>query len=114
MGFGTGTDPGAGSNIKWAFNGRTQFQSGVVVPLATKSAAYTLTINDYWVNVTGTTTITVPHALVGQLWTVFNSGSGTVTLAADSGNVNGAASVTLAANTGYQVTCDGTNCYATH
>ncbi len=84
------------------------------MPLATKSSAYTLGVNDYWVNVTGTTTITVPHAAVGQLWIVFNSGSSTVTLQADSGNVNGAASVTLAANTGYNVTCDGTNCFATH
>jgi hypothetical protein len=114
LGFGTASDPGPSSNIKWAFNGRTQFQSGVMVPLATKSSAYTLGVNDYWVNVTGTTTITVPHATVGQLWIVFNSGSGTVTLQADSGTVNGAGSVTLAANTGYNVTCDGTNCFATH
>jgi hypothetical protein len=79
---------------------------------STQTSAYTLKLSDSWVNVTGTTTITVPHAIVGQQWNVFNSGSGTVTIAADSGNVNGAASITLAANTGKSVTCDGTNCFA--
>lgn len=86
--------------------------AGVLHNLSTKSAPYTLTASDSWINVTGTTTITVPHALTGQRWDVFNSGSNTVTLQADSGNINGAASVTLAANTGKSVTCDGTNCFA--
>lgn len=80
--------------------------------LQTKSSAYTLTVNDSWINVTGTTTITVPHALTGQRWDVFNSGSNTVTIQCDSGNINGGASVTRSANTGYTVTADGTNCFA--
>ena len=80
--------------------------------LATKSSAYTLTASDSWVNVTGTTTITVPHALTGQRWVVFNSASSVVTIQADSGNINGAASLTLSSNTGKEVTCDGTNCFA--
>jgi hypothetical protein len=78
---------------------------------STKTMAYTLTLNDGWVNVTGSTTIKVPHAIVCQLWTVFNSGSNTVTLEADSGNFNGTTSVSLSANTGMSVTCDGTNCF---
>jgi len=78
----------------------------------TKSSAYTLTGSDSWVNVTGTTTITVPHLIVGSRWVVFNSGSNTVTVQADSGNINGAANITLSANTGREITCDGTNCFA--
>ena len=65
-------------------------ESGFKSALATKSSAYTLTTSDYWVNVTGTTTITVPHASTGNHWVVFNSGSNTVTVQADSGNINGA------------------------
>jgi parallel beta-helix repeat protein len=80
--------------------------------LATKSSAYSLTANDSWINVTGTTTITVPHALTGQRWDVFNSGSNTVTIVCDTGNINGGANVTRSANTGYSVTADGTNCFA--
>jgi hypothetical protein len=80
--------------------------------LSTKSSNYTLQASDGWVNVTGTTTITTPHAIVGSRWVVFNSGSGTVTLKADSGNMNGAASIALPTNTGKEVTCDGTNCFA--
>ena len=86
--------------------------TGLAANLQTKSSAYTLTTNDFWVNVTGTTTITVPHAQVGHPWTVFNSGSNTVTIQADSGNINGSASITLSANTGKEIACDGTNCFA--
>jgi hypothetical protein len=94
-----------------------QFQNVIlpndpVAPITTKSSAYTLTAADTWVNVTGTTTITVPHAIVGSRWVVFNSGSNTVTVQADSGNINGAASITLSANTGREITCDGSNCFA--
>jgi hypothetical protein len=87
-------------------------EAGFKSALSTKSANYTLTTSDYWVNVTGTATITVPHASTGNLWVVFNSGSSTVTVQADSGNVNGAASITVAANTGKEIACDGTNCFA--
>jgi hypothetical protein len=85
---------------------------GFQEPLSTKTSAYTLTMTDSWINVTGTTTITVPHTLTGQRWDVFNSGVGTVTIQPDSGTINGAASVTRATNTGYSITCDGTNCFA--
>jgi hypothetical protein len=86
--------------------------NGFATAFSVESGAYTLTTKDSWVNVTGGTTITVPHALRGQRWVVFNSGVATVTLHPDSGNINGAASITLAANTGKEVTCDGTNCWA--
>jgi len=84
----------------------------VTTSFSTQSAAYTLTGSDTWVNVTGSTTVTVPHALTGQRWDVFNSGSATVTLACDSGTINGASALSLAANTGRSVTADGTNCFA--
>jgi hypothetical protein len=92
--------------------GKLAVSGGLSTAFSTKSSAYTLTASDAWINVTGTTTITVPHALAGQRWDVFNSGAGTVTVQADSGNVNGAANITLAANTGKSVLCDGTNCFA--
>jgi hypothetical protein len=85
---------------------------GIRCALATKSAAYTLTTHDCTIEVTGTTTITAPHAKSNQIWHVFNSGSEIVTIQPDSGTINGAASVTRAANTGYDVWCDGTNCFA--
>ena len=92
--------------------GKLAIGGGVSTAFSTKSSAYTLTGSDAWVNVTGTTTITVPHAVVGQRWDVFNSGSGTVTIQVDSGNVNGAANITLSADTGKSIVCDGSNCFA--
>jgi len=103
-------DAAAGSGVASLADGLQT--SGIKAALATKSAAYTLTAGDSWVNVTGNTTITVPHALVGQRWDVFNSGAGTVTLQCDSGTINGAASITFTANNGRSVTTDGTNCFA--
>jgi hypothetical protein len=89
---------------------------GLRTNLQSKSVAYTLSASDSWVNVTGTTTITVPHALAGQRWDVFNSGSGTVTLKPDGGNIcvagSCAATKTVPVNTGYSIICDGTNCFA--
>jgi hypothetical protein len=84
----------------------------VTASLSTKSSAYTLTGTDTWVNATGTTTITVPHAMTAQRWDVFNSGTGTVTLICDSGTINGATSITVASEIGKTVTTDGTSCFA--
>lgn len=80
--------------------------------VATKSANYTLNGADSWVNVTENTTITIPHSMTGQQWNVFNSGSGNVGLACDSGTINNEASIQLASQTGKTVTTDGTNCFA--
>ena len=85
---------------------------GIRCALTTKSSAYTLTTNDCTLEVTGTTTITAPHAKSNQIWHVFNAGSGTVTIQPDSGTINGVASVSRAAKTGYDVWCDGTDCFA--
>lgn len=86
--------------------------STVASSISSQSSAYTLKGTDSWVNVSGTTTITVPNNLIGQRWDVFNSGSGTLTLACYSGTINGSASVSLSAGTGKTVTTDGTNCFA--
>ncbi len=108
-----GTGAFTGFNIPpYPSGGNAYFMADGAAAFALKSSPYTLTVSDSWINVTGTTTITVPHALTGQRWVVFNSGSNTVTIQPDSGTINGAASVTRSANTGYEVTCDGTNCFA--
>jgi hypothetical protein len=93
-------------------------KTGIVEPLSTKSSDYTLTVSDSWINVRGTTTITVPHAPAGQRWVVFNCGSADpragrgetwVTIRADRGTVNSAASIRVPANTGKECTTDGAN-----
>jgi hypothetical protein len=81
--------------------------------IATKSANYTLSGADSWINATGGITVTVPHAMTGQRWTVFNSGSTSITLACDSGKtINGASFLFVSSETGKTVTTDGTNCFA--
>jgi hypothetical protein len=86
---------------------------GLGCAFKTVSSAYQLTARDCVVNVTGTTTITIPHALVNNHWSVFDSGVGTVTLQADTGSINGGGTVTLATLTGSpDIHCDGTNCWA--
>jgi hypothetical protein len=93
-------------------------KTGIVEPLSTKSADYTLTPSDSWVNVTGAATITVPHRLVGQRWVIFNcgsevdqagSGGNFVTIRTDNGKVNGVSSIRVSANTGKECAADGAN-----
>lgn len=95
----------------FAYDG-TVFATGIALPITTRSAAYTLTTSDNWMNVTGSTVISVPHIDKGRLWTVFNAGSGSVTLRCDVGSINGGPSISVAPNTGREVTADGTNCWA--
>jgi hypothetical protein len=101
-----------GLNLNPTWINNTNIMSGVRCGLVTKSAPYTLLYTDCIVNVTGNTTITVPHAGTGSRWTLFNSGAGTLTIQPDAGTINGAASITRAANLGVEVYCDGTNCFA--
>jgi hypothetical protein len=84
----------------------------VTSSVSTKSANYTLSGNDSWINVTGNTTISIPHAMTAQHWDVFNSGTGNVTLQCDSGTINGLSSLPLTSQSGKAVTTDGTNCFA--
>jgi hypothetical protein len=94
------------------YSNEDDFLGGINGELGTYSSAHTLNNREYLVDATGTTTITVPHALTGQTWQVYNTGSNTVTLACDSGNINGTTSVTLTTITGAEVHADGTNCWA--
>lgn len=87
-------------------------QYTITSSLSTKSSNYTLRGADSQVNVTGNTAITVPHVSIAQQWTVFNSGTGNVALACDSGTINGQTSISLAPFTGKIVSTDGTNCFA--
>jgi len=88
---------------------------GYVCPIATKSSAYTLTTGDCRIQVTGTTTITIPHTLpaagLTNIWHVF-SVSGTTTLICDSGTINESPSITIINNTGKDAYADGENCFA--
>ena len=98
-------DPGAQVSLAGRYN-------TVTASLATVSVNYTLNGADSQVNVTGNTAITIPHAMTAQQWTVFNSGTGNVSLACDSGTINGQTSLSLAPQTGKTVTTDGTSCFA--
>jgi hypothetical protein len=89
--------------------------SGLATPFKTVDADYTLTHGDYWVNVTGWSKITVPHApgyFHQNVWHVFNSGDGTVSVYCDSGTINGRPVIGLRPNSGASVTSDGKNCFA--
>jgi hypothetical protein len=62
----------------------------------TVSTAYSLTKNDDYVSVTGTTTVTLPQAMNGQEFVIINSGTGTVTVNSFTGDtICGSTSVLL-------------------
>jgi hypothetical protein len=95
----------------------TDYAAGFGTHVTTFSSAHTANVTEGWINCTTSPTITFNPALVGQVYHVFNNGSGTCTLSASSGNMNGGGviggtSVTIATGTGADVTCDGTNCMA--
>lgn len=92
--------------------GKIPINSQTYCPQGLKSSNYTLTSDDCTINVTGTTTITVPHAVIGPFWSVLNTGAGTVTFLPDSGTINGVASLTANPFQGYLIWCNGTNCTA--
>lgn len=90
---------------------------GTLESTIAKSSAYTLQYTDGEVTITGTPTITIPHALPGTLlskipWVITNTGSGTGVLACDSGTINGSATQNLTAGNMAIVKGDGTNCEA--
>jgi hypothetical protein len=104
-----------GVNTTSPIPGTVTDAGGLITAKNTYSSAHTLSRTERVVYVTGTTTIQVPHALpasgLAQEWWVINSGSNTVTLECDSGNISGSASVTLAGSASGWVTADGTNCW---
>jgi hypothetical protein len=85
---------------------------GMAASIKKKSSNYTLTTEDYWLNVSGPSTITIPHATIGQLWVVLNTGSDNVTLTPDAGHINGAPYLVLPPKASKEIVCDGRNCFA--
>lgn len=89
-------------------------------PCATvaKSAAYTLTSGDCVVGATvaaGSFTITIPHLTTGVAWEITRTDStaNTLTIAGDSGNVNGATNIHLPPNATTVCHADGVNSWCT-
>jgi hypothetical protein len=84
-------------------------------PYKVITSSYTLTQFDSWINVncSGSCTVTIPHAMVGERWDVQNTTGNTVILVCDSGQINNESNVTFTnVNMGFSVTADGTNCWA--
>jgi len=108
----TGT---GGSSQTAVLNGNPTL-AGWNCAITTKTALYTLTGADCIVEASvsgGGFTLTLPHAIVGQDWEITrtDSTSNTLTIAGDSGNVNGVASITLASNSSLRCHADGTNSF---
>jgi len=86
--------------------------------LVTKTAIYTLTTNDCIVQASvsgGSFTLTLPHTATGQLWTITrtDNSANNLTIAGDSGNVNGQASIQVPANHTTFCHADGSNSWCT-
>jgi hypothetical protein len=84
----------------------------LIQPLSTKTASYSLTVNDriILVNSAGATTMTLPvTGATGQMWTIKNINTGTCTVQGASGNIEGNASATLNPSNSFDVVFDGTN-----
>lgn len=83
---------------------------------ATYTANHTLTASEGIVKTaTSGITFTLPHAIPGQTWEIYNQSAGTITLTIDSGTLSGGGAtgpITIPANQGAWAACDGTNCNA--
>ena len=98
-------DPGAKVNEVGSRN-------TVTSSLSIKSSNYILAGSDSLIYVTGNTTIAIPPGLVARQWTVFNSGTGNVSLICGSGTIYCQTSLSLAPKTGKTATTDGKSCFA--
>jgi hypothetical protein len=84
----------------------------LVQPLATKTASYSVTVNDriILVNAAGATTMTLPvTGSAGQKWTIKNISTGTCTVQGASGTIEGSSTVTLNPSNSFDIVFDGTN-----
>jgi hypothetical protein len=60
-------------------------------------------------------TFTLPHALAGQTWDIYNPTSGNITVTIDSGTLSGNSGtgpINISPNLGVRASCNGTNCSA--
>ena len=110
---------GYGSYVSSPFYTENLLDFGFNGFLNTYTTTHTLNTGENWVNMNcaSACNVVVPHADTGQQWHVMSIGAGTATFAPDSGNISGsgnapATTLPLAQNTGYIVSCDGTNCFA--
>jgi hypothetical protein len=92
--------------------------AGLKCAIVTKTANYTITNADCIVQASvsgGSFALTLNHALTGQQWTITrtDASGNTLTINADSGTVNGAASITVAADKTIICHADGTNTWCT-
>lgn len=83
------------------------------LPYVAKTGAYTISATDYTIDCTsGTFTVTLPTAvsIQGRIYTVSNTGAGTITLGTTSSQtINGSTTQTIAAGGGYSVQSNGAN-----
>lgn len=85
---------------------------GIVRSIVTKTANYGTASTDWMILCNGTFTVTLTNAnaAAGQAYRIKNIGTGSITVSPSSGNIDGAASTTLASQyTSIDVTFDGTN-----
>lgn len=104
--------PGTYQSVTTDAYGRvTSGQSGMVLPVVTKSANYTVTASDYAILCSATLTLSLPAAAsnTGRSYAVRNTGAGTVTIDPSAAElIDGAATKSLAANEFVTIVCDGT------
>jgi len=84
---------------------------GYLYTTTSVTAAYSATVNDCVVLADGTFTVTLPAAdqCKHKRFTVKNSGAGTITLDAATGNIDGAATKSISTLSSIDVVCDGIN-----
>lgn len=86
-------------------------ESGIVLPVVTKSANYTATSGDYAILCSATLTLSLPAAAsnTGRSYAVRNTGAGTVTIDPNSTEqIDGAATKALTSGQFATIVCDGT------
>lgn len=87
-----------------------------ITSITNSSSPYTLLSSTCTIQVSansGAVTIVIPHATVGNYWTITRTDTAAhaVTIEGDSGNVNGQASITQAGNSTFVCHADGTNAW---
>lgn len=104
--------PGTYQSVTTDAYGRvTSGESGMVLPVVTKSANYTATSSDYAILCSATLTLSLPAAAsnTGRSYALRNTGAGTVTIDPNAAElIDGATTKSLAANEVVTIVCDGT------
>ena len=90
-----------------------EMNTSVAYAVNSISANYSLTTTDKVVIATSAITASLPSAvgIKGRVYTIKNASSGSVTVNSSGGNIDGSASVSIAASKYIEVISDGTNWY---